>query len=92
MSFFGVDNEHLSWLADELSATAPFYDGNTQKAMEYLSRELARLAPLFEAICDYCDSECQDEYTDGSGISDGGVVYAYKHLLASNNASSTTDK
>ena len=88
MNYFGVDDAIIGWLADELEASAPHFDGNAQAAMIYLSKELAKLAPLYEEICKYCGSD--GGYTDAFDVSDGGVVYAYKHLIAKNKSLSTT--
>lgn len=56
MNAFATEHDVIEFLKDELQSTAKFYP-NAQEAMLYLADEFARLAPLYEAVCEHIVNE-----------------------------------
>lgn len=78
MNYFGVESDHLAWLSDEMDATAIHFGGDAHAALKYLAVELARLAPLFEEVSQFCGADEPSEETESTG----GIVYAFQHAKA----------
>lgn len=53
MSFFGFPIDILERMSDEIGASSGDYP-EVQREMELLSSTLARLAPMYEELCQYC--------------------------------------
>lgn len=60
MSYFGYSSDLIEHLASECEATAVVHSDQAKQAMLYLATELYRLAPLYEAICEYGMNDDKD--------------------------------
>lgn len=72
MSYFGEPDDILEHLGGELDASSDYFADDAARAMRYLATHLNRLAPLFEAVSNYCSDE---------SIGTGDIVYLHRHLL-----------